>query len=757
MTRLAITVRGIVQGVGFRPFVYNAAMSQGLSGWVINESDCVRIEIEGPAEKVQRFMDILRHQPPPQASIDQIDAEPIKRVGTPASDVTPFEIRESTAAARRRPTIPADLVTCRDCRAEITSAEERRYHYPFTNCTNCGPRWSIITGLPYDRPRTSMSPFKMCTACQREYEDPADRRFHAQPIACPECGPTLQLINPTGVDQARGSEALQAAAKAVQDGAILALKGLGGFQLVVDATNDSAVRRLRQRKHRPVKPFAIMLPDPQTTARYCQLSEFERAQLTSPQGPIMLLRRKDEPTGLSLASAVAPGNPQLGVMLPNTPLHALLLAHVERPIICTSGNRAEEPMATEVSEVLARLADIADLILTHDRPIVRPVDDSVCREVDGSLQILRRARGYAPVAIRLAESAPCILAVGGHLKNTVALSIGDQVVVGSHVGDLDNTLSLDVHRRAIADLVGFFEATPEWIACDMHPDYASTQYAAQLARRWNTPLVHIQHHHAHVLSAMAEHQLEGPVLGLAWDGTGYGPDRTIWGGEAILVAGAQWERVAHLRPFLLPGGDRAAREPRRSALGLLHAVGSPQLADLARSWFSDMELATLCAALERPGLFPLTSSMGRLFDGVAALCGLGATASFEGQAAMALEFATADDASGRYELPLQDEVANWQPMVEQVVCDRSRGVPVSHIAARFHNSLTHLALQISQRVGCPQVVLTGGCFQNHLLAERTRATLSEAGFEVYTQQMVPPGDGGLSLGQVLGSVYQVGE
>ncbi len=759
--RLAITVRGIVQGVGFRPFVHNAATSAGLSGWVVNQSDCVHIEVEGPDEAVTCFLDRLRNEHPPQATINQLDAVSIPCVDAPTPAEPAFAIRSSTAGAAHRPTLPPDLATCSACLHEIKSASERRYAYPFTNCTNCGPRWSIITGLPYDRPRTSMDSFEMCSECRDEYDSPLDRRFHAQPIACPHCGPSLQLLELTGVTRAEGKEALQAAAVAVRAGAIVAIKGLGGFQLIADATSQRAVQRLRRRKQRPRKPLAVMLPDMQAVDACCHLSRFEQTQLTSPQAPILLLKRRQGVHGsVLIADSVAPANPYLGVMLPNTPLHTLLVTEIKRPIICTSGNRAEEPMAIDTSEACTRLAGIADLILTHNREIVRPVDDSVCRADDGTLQILRRARGYAPVPVPLAGPAPSILAVGSHLKNTVALSIGADVVVGAHVGDLDNTLSLDVHRRAISDLVNFFDVQPEAIACDLHPDYASTQHAERLAHSWNVPLFRIQHHHAHVLSAIAEHSLKGPVLGFAWDGTGYGPDGTIWGSEALSIDGPQWQRVAHLRTFPLPGGDQAAREPRRSALGLLYEYLGAESTGIASGWFTDSELSTLLAALQRQQLFPRTSSMGRLFDAIAALCGATETVSFEGEAAMGLEYLADEAETAAYSIPLSDSlpaVGDCQGLVQAVIDDRARGVPIARISARFHNALADLALQVACRVGCPQVVLTGGCFQNRLLTRRARACLSEAGFEVYTQRSVPAGDGGISLGQVLGAVYQVGE
>lgn len=757
--RLAITVHGIVQGVGFRPFVFQLARSEQLTGWVVNEPDAVRIEVEGTAPEVERFVGRLRGECPPAAQIEQLVVTELPPVAAAGGGAGGFEIRASQAGTQRRPTVPADLATCAACQAEMASGSERRYRYPFTNCTNCGPRWSIITGLPYDRAETSMAGFPLCAACRREYEDPADRRFHAQPIACPACGPRLRLLEASGAELSQGSAALADAARAVRAGQILALKGLGGFQLVVDATNQAAVEALRRRKQRPAKPFAVMLSDLDAVRACCVVSPGEQEALVSAQAPILLLDRRPDPAGPAcIAEAVAPGNPQLGVMLPYSPLHHLLLADVQRPIVCTSGNRAEEPMATRTADALARLGGIADLVLTHNRPIVRPVDDSVAREEAGQLQLLRRARGFAPLPLALDRAVPCVLAVGGHLKNTVALSIGRDVVLSPHVGDLDNTLSMAVHRRAVQDLIAFFCAKPEIVACDMHPDYGSTRHAEELAAAWQVPLVRVQHHHAHVLSAIAEWRLAGPVLGLSWDGTGYGPDGTVWGGEAIVVDGPRWTRVAHLRPFPLPGGDRVAREPRRAALGMLYAL-QPARSEEAAQWFAAAEWQTLRAALDRGHMFPLSSSMGRLFDAVAALCGLPERVSFEGEAAMQLEAAVDPGEAGSYPLPMSQAVpavVDWRPLLDRVLEDLHAGCPCGAVAGRFHNALAALAVQLARRAACERIVLTGGCFQNRWLTRRVRAELSQAGFEVYTQQRVPPGDGGIALGQVLGAALQVG-
>ncbi len=683
-----------------------------------------------------------------------------------------------------------------------------------------------------------MSGFALCTACQAEYDDPADRRFHAQPIACPRCGPALELLDPQGKSLATGPSALEAAQQAICAGQIVALKGLGGFQLLVDATNAEAVGRLRSRKARPHRPLAVMFPALADVEHYCELSAEEARALQSHEAPILLLRRlavsgrgsshdreagrqgdtetgRDAETprrgdagtselsasprlGVSafssppLADTVAPGNPYLGVMLPYTPLHHLLMAALARPVVCTSGNLSEEPMAIDTPDALVRLAPIADRLLVHDRPIVRPVDDSVARFGPQGLAVLRRARGYAPLPIRLRFAAPPILALGGHLKNTVALSLGDgagrtSVVLSPHVGDLDNVLSVEVFRRAIDNLVQFFAVVPQHVACDLHPDYASTRQAEELASRWNVPLVRVQHHHAHVAACMAEHGLEGPVLGLAWDGTGYGPDGTVWGGEALVCRGGEFRRLATCGTFGLPGGDRAVREPRRTALGLLFEILGPGALALVEDWFRPAQRKVLTAVLANRLHAPRTSSMGRLFDAVAALVGLPPVVTFEAQAAMALEFAADRSVQEAYPLPLARErsavsdqrsagakpegspltphpsplpdsplatrhsplfTADWEPLVRAVLADRAAGEPVGRISARFHNALAELAVAIARQGGCGQVCLSGGCFQNALLTERVFRRLTAAGYSVFLHRQVPPGDGGIALGQV---------
>lgn len=766
MIRRRIEAKGVVQGVGFRPFVYNAAREWGLTGWVRNEADSVSIEVQGEVGEVDSFLKTLRDAHPPQVCIAFLE---VHEVGCRKEDR--FRIRDSAGGAPPRPTIPADLATCGGCREEVRTPALRRFSYPFTNCTNCGPRYSIVTGLPYDRPRTSMQGFPMCPDCAAEYNDPTDRRFHAQPIACPRCGPQLTLMGRDGQRIAGAQDAIPAAARALRGGRIVALKGLGGFQLLVDASNPEAVARLRERKRRPRKPLAVMVETLESACAFCELSEEEKRELLSPAAPIVLLARQrqlaDDLSGTQqlhagkIAREVAPGNPYLGVMLPYTPLHHLLLEAVGRPLVCTSGNLSEEPMCTETDEALSRLGGIADLFLTHDRPIVRPLDDSVVRVSAEGRHVLRRARGFAPLPLELGSDGATVMAVGGHLKSTIALAVGPQGVLSQHIGDLDSALGVEVFERAVADLCAFFAVEPQAIVCDLHPDYASTRRAERFASQWDVPLLRVQHHQAHVASCAAEHCLRGPLLGLAWDGSGYGPDGTIWGGEAIVCdisEGAQFRRLAHLRPFGLPGGEKAIAEPRRAALGalweFLGAAGSEPL----RSWFAGDELRALLGLLELSLQAPRTTSVGRLFDAVAALCGLRGSNSFEGEAAMDLEFVAAVDKNSRggaaYPFPLSgatDEPveADWEPLLRAVLDDRERGVAVSAISLRFHQALAALAVAMARRSGLERVVLTGGCFQNALLSKLVRSRLLEAGFAVFQHHRVPPNDGGIAFGQLV--------
>lgn len=749
--RVRVEIHGAVQGVGFRPFVFRLAQSLGLAGWVINDTRGVFIEAEGPADALDAFVTRLRSDSPPRAIIHLLDVQAVAPLGEAA-----FEIRHSDEQGAKSALILPDAATCPQCLAEVMSAADRRHAYPFTNCTNCGPRFSIIQALPYDRPNTTMRAFTMCPQCGAEYGDPIDRRFHAQPNACPVCGPHVELWDAGGATLAQGSEAMDGATAALQAGEIVAVKGLGGFLLMADAANSATIVRLRERKPRRDKPFALMLPDLAWARRVCAVSaEAERALLSS-EAPIVLLPRAP---GAPIADEVAPGNPYLGVMLPYTPLHHLLLAGIGRPVVATSGNLSDEPICTDEHEAVQRLGRMAERFLVHNRPIARHVDDSVAWIVDGETRLLRRARGYAPLPVLVRRALPPVLGVGAHLKNAIALSVERHVFISQHIGDLETPEAMAAFDRVIADLLRMYGVTPAAIGHDLHPDYLSTRWAQE---QRDVRLVPVQHHHAHLAACLAENGIDEPALGVAWDGTGYGPDGVVWGGEFLLGDASGYRRVAHLRPFLLPGGEAAVREPRRSAWGLLWDVMGEALlgrADLAPvASFDDAGRRTLVRMLQRRVNTPQTTSAGRLFDGVAALLGLHQATSFEGQAAMALEFAADAAEIGAYAMPVvpaADEAADspavvdWQPLLQDVLADRARDVAVPVIAARFHNALVDAIGSVAAQVGVQNVALSGGCFQNRWLTERTAARLRAAGFTPLLHRQTPPNDGCIALGQVV--------
>jgi hydrogenase maturation protein HypF len=741
--RVHVAIRGAVQGVGFRPFVYRLARELGLRGWVNNSAAGVFVEAEGPTSVVREFVRRLEDDKPGIAIIQSLEATFLDPICHPE-----FEIRASTGGEKSAVVLP-DLATCPACVADIFQPGNRRYLYPFTNCTNCGPRFSIIAALPYDRAATTMSRFQMCAECEREYRDPADRRFHAQPNACPICGPQLALWSGDGVELAQGNAALAATASAIREGRIAAVKGLGGFHLMVDARNETAVRELRVRKHREEKPFALIAPSFEQALRYCSASEVERRLLRSPECPIVLLSRL--PGDRDIAAAVAPGNPTLGVMLPGTPLHHLLLRELGFPVVATSGNLSEEPICIDEHEALARLRGVADMFLVHDRPILRHVDDSVVREVCGRELVLRRARGFAPLPVQVHGELAPTLAVGGHQKNTIAAAVGSQVFISQHIGDLETEGSHQAFESVIDAFKSLYDFTPTTIACDLHPDYLSTQHA----ERSGLSLVKVQHHYAHILACMAENHLRPPVLGIAWDGSGMGSDGTVWGGEFLHVTQSGFRRVAHLRPFLLPGNAKAVREPRRVALALLYEIFGDQAFALdvptLRS-FTPSEIANLQTMLRQRLNTPTTTSAGRLFDGFASLLNLRQVASFEGQAAMELEFALAgakEDNSYPYVIHNHGETdwLDWEPLVRAAVAETT--LDAAHASARFHNTLIDMAVDESRRVGERNVVLSGGCFQNRYLTERMVSRLLGAGYRPYWHQRVPPNDGGIALGQIM--------
>lgn len=764
--RLRVEVEGAVQGVGFRPFVYRLATETGVAGWVLNGVEGVRVEVEGDAETVERFLVRLRSELPPRAVVHALRAEVLEPVGFEG-----FVIRQSDGAGRRTAVVLPDVATCDDCRREILDPADRRHGYPFTNCTNCGPRYSIIRALPYDRPHTTMAGFAMCDACRREYESPLDRRFHAQPNACPACGPRLAMWKAAGdVLVAGDSDAvLAAAAAALARGEIVGLKGIGGFQLLVDARDEAAVRRLRARKHRHGKPLALMAADVAQARTLCEVSAAEEAALLAPEAPIVLLARRP---GAPVADGVAPRMRQLGVMLACSPLHHLLLRAVGAPVVATSGNLSEEPICIDERDAVRRLGAIADCFVVHDRPVERQVDDSVAWVVRDELRVLRRARGWAPLPVRVATELPPLLAVGAHQKNTIAVGVGRQAVVSQHVGDLEEPETLAAFARVSGDLLRLFDVSPVAVAHDLHPGYASSVWAAAAdGPLAGLPRIGVQHHHAHLAACLAEHGVRGPALGLTWDGSGWGadadgaPDGTVWGGECLVGDARTFRRVAHLVPFRLPGGEAAVREPRRVALSLLWALLGEEAIEAAAlppvAAFTSAERRTLSSMLRTGMASPVTTSAGRLFDGVAALLGIWQRSTFEGEAAMALEQLADPAERGAYSLPLVRQpgtpaLLDWRPLVAELLRDVASRVPTATSAARFHNAMVNAAVLAARHAGVETVALTGGCFQNRLLVTRAADALERAGFRVLLHRHVPPNDGGISLGQLAVAAARVG-
>ncbi|GAA5182720.1 carbamoyltransferase HypF [Rugosimonospora acidiphila] len=760
--RMGIRVEGVVQGVGFRPFVYALATRLRLNGHVGNDVAGVFIEVEGPAETVDEFVLALHRQAPALACVDRVRTEPREPVGTGG-----FAIVPSDPAGRVATLVCADSATCADCLRELDDPADRRYGYAFINCTNCGPRFTITRGVPYDRPLTTMAGFALCPACAAEYHDPADRRFHAQPVCCPTCGPRLALLDPAGRPWPTPPAAtpadgpadgpLAGAAEVLRAGGIVAVKGLGGYHLAVSATDERAAARLRARKHREDKPFAVMVADLDRARRLCEVDAVAERLLTDRAAPIVLLDRhrtgSPGPDGPPIAPSVAPGDRSLGVLLPYTPLHHLLLRRVAGPIVLTSGNVSNEPIAHEDHDAIARLGAIADAVLTHDRPIHVRTDDSVVRVFRGHPMPVRRSRGYAPEPVRLAWDTPRpVLACGAGLKNTFCLAKGRHAFLSAHIGDLENHPTLRSFVDGIEHFTRLFDVRPAVVAHDLHPEYLSTRYALEYEAPHRVP---VQHHHAHLASCLADNGHPGPVIGVAFDGTGYGTDATIWGGELLVADLAGFTRAGHLVPVPLPGGAAAIRAPWRMAVAHLDAAfdGAPPTGlELLRrhdpAWRQ-------VAALGRAGLnSPPTSSAGRLFDAVAALIGVRDTVSYEGQAAIELERRADRAESGGYRAAVEPGdplLIHGADLIRAAVADLTAGVPPAMIAARFHNGMVDAVVRacalIRSGSGLSTVALSGGVFQNLLLLERTVARLTSAGFEVLTHRRVPANDGGISLGQ----------
>ena len=767
--RLHIVINGAVQGVGFRPFIYRLAVEMNLSGWVLNSAQGVFIEVEGDKLKLDRFLLRIENEKPDRSYIQSLEASFLDPVG-----FTTFEIRHSKTDGDITTIVLPDIATCKDCFKEIFDPANRRYLYPFTNCTNCGPRFSIIESLPYDRPNTTMKYFYMCENCQQEYENPLDRRFHAQPNCCPKCGPNIELLDSVGSRLSISHQAFMQTAEAIRSAKIVAIKGLGGFLFMVDARNTEAVIRLRERKHREEKPFATMYPSLNAVKTDCEVSDLEKRLLFSPESPIVLLRRTSN-TGcspLGLSFSVAPNNPYLGVMLPYTPLYHILMRELNFPVVATSGNLSDEPICICEEEAIKRLTGIADVFLVHNRPIKRHVDDSIVRVMMGRELILRRARGYAPLPIRFqTKSRESVMSLGAHLKNTIALTSGENVFISQHIGDLETKEAFDAFQNVIESFKSLYQTPTVQFVSDLHPNYLSTQYAKDK----ETSVIQIQHHFAHIASCMADNQIDGRVLGISWDGTGYGPDGTIWGGEFLLTTDNSFERVASFRHFKLPGGERAIKEPRRTAIGILFEIFGKDLYKFLNlppiQSFSNDELRAIIQMLERNLNSPITSSAGRLFDAVASLIGLHQKVSFEGQSAMDLEFAIGntltdqhynwsllksnsltDDANDNNSInlpPSSGIIIDWSTIILEILEDVKRNINPGTISAKFHNTLVEIILGIAQRIGEKRVVISGGCFQNKYLTEHAVQRLQEKGFHPYWHQRVPPNDGGISLGQIV--------
>jgi hydrogenase maturation protein HypF len=759
--RLHIIIRGAVQGVGFRPFIYRLATEIGLTGYVLNSPNGVFIEVDGEKSALDRFVLRIEKEKPPRAIINSMEFSFLDPAG-----FTKFEIKESKQDGEISTLILPDIAVCDDCLSEMFDPHDRRHLYPFINCTNCGPRFSIIESIPYDRPNTSMKIFEMCEDCRREYENPLERRFHAQPIACPVCGPHIELWDAQGDRISKLHIALIDAAKAIHDGKIVALKGLGGFQLLCDARNNEVVARLREHKHREEKPFALMFPNIGSVKNVCKVSNLEERLILSPESPIVLLIR-NQPSHIAyhtshISPLVAPMNPYLGIMLPYTPLHHLLMKQLSFPVVATSGNLSEEPMCIDEYEALERLKDIADYFLVHNRPIVRQVDDSIVRIILEREMVLRRARGYAPLPIMLDYSTAkedqkqkSILAVGAHLKNTIAISKNNNVFISQHIGDLETEEAYAAFTKIIDDFKKLYNTDHVEIVSDLHPDYLSTKYAQEIKDEPQK----VQHHIAHVAACRAENQVQGEALGVAWDGTGYGLDGTIWGGEFFRCDEESYKRVGTFKQFRLPGGKVAIKEPRRSALGILFEAYGNSIFE-KQNWilkhqliqmFSESELNTLKKMLNKNINSPVTSSVGRLFDAVASLIGISQHTKFEGQSAMMLEFAADVSVVDSYDFTIDEGsllIFNWKPMVEQIFDDLRHEVDKSIISAKFHNTLARTILATAKKFGENKVLLSGGCFQNAFLLERTVDILKSENIFVYWHQRIPPNDGSISLGQI---------
>jgi len=746
----SISIRGIVQGVGFRPFVYTLAESRQLKGWIRNTSHGVEIEINGPAREVEGFIEDIRNNPPPLAKIDQITIE-----NCAINHHLQFSIISSYPVEGEFLPVSADASICSDCQLELFNITDRRYRYPFINCTNCGPRFSIIQDIPYDRPNTTMNSFKMCDKCENEYHNPLDRRFHAQPIACPDCGPQV-WFQEKGMVLARREKAIQMARHSIANGKIIAVKGLGGFHLVCDATNTSTIDELRRRKYRSEKPFAIMVYDIITARQLCNISSHEESSLNSIERPIVLLEKKNS---AEISGSIAPNLPTLGIMLPYTPLHYLLLEPkpgYPKALVMTSGNISDEPIVYANDQAIVQLKKLADSFLLHDREIQTRIDDSVAMYINDRQYLTRRARGFAPQPILLQKNLPKVLATGSGLKNTFCLTRDKYAFMSHHIGDLENLESLSAFETSIMHYKKLFRIQPDCFACDLHPDYLSSKYAQKRSQAENKPLIKIQHHHAHLAACLADnnYSTDEPVIGLCFDGTGLGTDKSIWGSEFLLGSFLGYQRLFHLKYTPLPGGDQAVIQPFRIALAHLWVSDIEWSNDLKPVMYINPEQrAVLEEQIKQKINTPLTSSMGRLFDAASSLLGLRQIVNYEAQAAIELEGVADKNEKGFYPVSIDGESINTAPLWIAFIDDLRKKIPASIISSRFHNSIVEFSMQICNKIrmeyGCKTIALSGGVWQNRLLLIKSITRLESLGFNVLVHSRVPTNDGGIALGQAV--------
>ncbi len=728
--KLKVEIEGNVQGVGFRPFVYRIAKSLNLKGFIKNTTRGILIEVEGERKNLENFLKNLKEQKPPLASYHFFDFYFLDPEG-----FKKFEILKSDEKGEIVSSVLPDIATCEDCLKEIFDKKDKRYLYPFTNCTNCGPRFSIIEKVPYDRKNTTMKIFKMCDGCEEEYENPENRRFHAQPNACPLCGPKVYLKDRRKDIVAEDFNAIQKSAELIKKGCVIALKGIGGYQLLCNALDDNAVKLLRERKKREEKPFALMFPDLNSLKEYVYLDKISEIILKSPGSPILLLKKRNK----KVSEYVAPLNPFLGVMIPYTPLHHILMQELKIPVVCTSGNITDEPIAFEDGIAFKKLKEIADYFLIHTRPIKRYVDDSVVRVILGKEYIIRRARGYAPSPFIFKENLPQLLAVGGHLKNTIAISKGKKIFISQHIGDLEKEESYRCFIRTVEDFKKLFELEPEYIVHDAHPEYLSTKYAKET----NKPRIAVYHHHAHIVSCMIDNEIDDRVLGVSWDGTGYGKDGRIWGGEFLICDYKNFERISTFREFKLIVGDKAIKEPRRSAIGVLYEIFGEKAFEMDLEpigSLNEKEKENFRIMLQKNINIFWTTSSGRLFDAVSSIIGIKQKISYEGQAAMMLEWILDENVRELYNFEIEEKngilTFQWEPLIKEIIKDLKKGVKKEIISSKFHNTLVELIYEIARRIKIKKILLSGGVFQNKVLTEKTYKKLSVFILTREFQQMI---------------------